>query len=188
MTRVEILSLASYIAVVLTAVFSATYLVPFVARTHFVQRVQGIRDRLVDDQLDGRLPVDATPVDVMLNFTTGLTKHPEEFTLSWTWALITEFGVPDGADGELFSYASLTPEQRRLMHVYDEELVSACRPYLLYGSSMWFVVAPIRKLSHIGSMKKRIQAQVPTTRAVDYVREAVSEKLDAAQHDRMLAV
>lgn len=188
MTHVEILSLVSYVALVLTVVLSATYLVPFVARARFVRRVQDIRDRVADDQLDGRLPVGAVPVDTMVGFTTWLTKSPEQFSLSWTWALIAAFGVPAGDTDELFSYADLGPNERRRMHGYDAELVIACRQYLLYGSHLWFAVATLRKLSHVGSMKRRIQTKVPTTRAMDYVREAANEKYEAAQHNRMLAV
>lgn len=184
MTSTQLFSLLSYIAVVLAVVFGITHLVPFVARTIFVQRVQDIRDRLVDDQLDRRLPV-AVPVDSMVEFATFLTHQPQRFSLSWTWAMLETFGLPNDAEQELFSYASLTPEERRLMHGYDGELVNACRPYLLYGSHLWFAIVAVQKLSHVASIKRRIH--VPSTRARDYVREAATEALDAAHGGRMLA-
>ena len=178
MTGAQPAMFATLVATVVGVWVTLFYLLPLAARARFEYRATVLRDEALDAVLDGRLRR-MEPVESFLARASAMAAHPELFTL--TRALAAHRAMAElGCEKEKPpSYASLRPEERKLLHRLDEELYRALGQRLVRGSSFgWLLWGGVRLLSPLLRSKRHPEA-VSATSPQNLAREytALSEKV-----------
>jgi hypothetical protein len=118
---------------------------PLLARDRFRAEMSELRDRLVDAQLDGRLP-DDSGVNDMVHQLELMRNNPSRVTLSTAMAIddvIHRLGRPDRDPDPFCGYP---PKQRQIMQQAQQELVRSMTRLMKSGSVLWLPVALVTPL------------------------------------------
>ncbi len=181
MTAAEFAVFATLVAVVVGVWVTLFYLLPLIARARFEYRATVLRDECLDAVFDGRLPR-TTPVESFLARASMMAAHPNAFTL--TMALAVQLAMTDlGCDEpQRPTYASLKPEERKLLHQLDDRLHHALGERLVRGSSFGWLLwlnSMLRRL--VGKRhSKAVSGTSPQQLARAY--SAISEKVQLEGH------
>jgi hypothetical protein len=145
--------------------------VPRLARLLFRQRLETIRDDLVDAVLDGRLPREAS----LQSFIKSLDQVGDQarlLTLPRAIAMylaLVKLRVPNATLGPVDSFGSLESDERRLMHEFEKRRQSALWSYLTWGSPLGWAMAPllVAITRHIHPVGKLADAEEALPRLTD---------------------
>jgi hypothetical protein len=188
-TAQELLLLAVFVLLVVGVWLTLFYLLPLIARAKFEYRATVLRDTCVDALHDGLLP-SVDPVREFLSRASYMATHADAFTL--TRAIAAHYALAElGYDGgRPPTYASLRPEERRLLHELDSELHRALGDRLIRGSSFgWILWLGVLVLRRFRSMRNQGAAAQAAPSAEDLAREysEVSDRVHAKGHKLVLA-
>jgi hypothetical protein len=184
MTGPQLAMFATLVATVAAVWVTLFYLPPLLARAKFEYRVTVLRDECVDALLAGHLR--RTPaVESFLSSASAMAAHPEFFTLTRALAVHLATKELRLEEVERPTYASLAPDERKLLHRLDDELYQALGQRLIRGSSFGLLVwSGLNLLSRIHRVKGR-SASVSRTSPQNLAREytAISEKMPIKGHN-----
>jgi hypothetical protein len=179
MTGVQLAVFATLVATVVGVWVTLFLLLPLVARARFQYRATVLRDECWDAVLDKRLRR-TEAVESFLARASAMAAYPEMFTL--TRALAAQLAIAElGCEivVEQPSYASLRPEERKLLHRLDEELYRALGQRLVRGSSFGWLLWGGLKVGSLMLPSKRHSKVVSATSPQNLARQytAISEKV-----------
>lgn len=173
MTSTQIESFATLIAASGVVIILVLVGGPALARLLFSSRLEAIHDAAVDAVLDGQLQPEH-PVTIFTEAVDHAAEHPRWLTLARSGAILRalkDLGVDDPTElVSQLSYSELEPHERKIMFALEQRTFAAFRSYLIWGSPLGWVVAPLMFLIHFHPGKKFTK----TDRAVPAVaREAM---------------
>lgn len=118
---------------------------PALARTIFRERLDAVRDDCMDAVLAGRLAM-TEPVEQFLRALKVQNHIARELTLVRVGMIVVSLrriGADFTAAGRGVSFADLKPEERKLLHAYAGRVNAALSSYLVWGSPLGWVLAPL---------------------------------------------
>lgn len=141
---------------------------PALARTIFRSRLDEIRDEIMDAVLAGDLTM-AEPVEEFLQGLKVQNQIARRLTLMRVAAIVLELrriGV-DFSRSSAVSFAQLEPHERKLLHAFAERGNHSLSAYLMWGSPLGWVVAPLVYLAQHVQRKQREQRRHHTPLDLD---------------------
>lgn len=151
---------------------------PALARTIFRSRLDEIRDEIMDAVLAGGLTM-AEPVEEFLQGLKVQNRIARRLTLLRVAAIVLELrriGVDFGRSSAA-SFAQLEPHERKLLHAFAKRVNHALSAYLMWGSPLGWVAAPLVYLARI---LQRRQRQRPRHTPLDLDLEQVAQDFNRA--------
>jgi hypothetical protein len=154
---------------------SLCFVWPAVARARFVENASAIRDDVDDCTLYGDLPQDSEAVARFLHKVDLFLDEPGEISLSLMLAIHFTYASYDGVvleEADVVTYAGLSPDQRKLMHDFDQRLGDELAKLVARGSRFYVPVWTVLKLAGGGSkLRQKLRPMVSPPRASELAHE-----------------
>jgi hypothetical protein len=189
MTGAQLAVFATLIAVVIGVWLTLFYLLPGNARSRFQYRAAVLRDECLDALLDGQLRRSA-PVESFIARASAMAARPNAFTLTKALAAHLAMKELNCDAAKAPTYASLEPDERKLLHLWDEQLHAALGERLIRGSAFGWLLWAARPFLPIVMPSQRDSKAVSQTSAQSLAREytTISEKMPPSKGRRLVSL